>query len=137
MCIVRPSSCLTSSRVSQTLIWIDVTDRHLDLYVPTPPIPHTHTHQMFGEGAAEDLFSPDWKHREAALALISRESISYLLPLVTAKFQSRPDPGVGGTSAHSVQEVCMKVVAHTAHDVVLKVFLAALVSGWGYDTMGA
>ena len=90
---------------------------------------HTHT-QMFGEGASADLFSSDWKHREAALALLSRESIAYLLPHVTAKIQSRREPGEDREKARAVQEVCMQVVAHAANDSVLKVFLAALVSHW-------
>lgn len=81
---------------------------------------------MFGIGTAEDLFSSDWTHREAALVLLRRESISYLLPSVTAKFQSRH--GHRGDGSRAVQEVCMAVVAHSCHDVVLKVFLAALVS---------
>ncbi len=97
------------------------------------PHPHTHTHtQMFGGGAAEDLFSSDWTHREAALTLITRDSISYLLPSVTAKYQSRHDQGGEGERAHGVQEVCMAVVAYSCHDVVLKVFLAALVRGCGH-----
>ncbi len=86
---------------------------------------------MFGMGTAEDLFSSDWMHREAALMLLARESISYLLPSVTAKFQSRHGrrgDGRHGEECGAVQKVCMAVVVHSCNDVVLKVFLAALVS---------
>ena len=81
---------------------------------------------MFGVGSAEGLFSPDWKLREGSLSHLSRESITYLLPHVTAKFQSR-EPGEEEESARHIQEVCMAVVAHACNDSVLKVFLAALV----------
>ncbi len=83
---------------------------------------------MFGIGTAEDLFSSDWTHREAALVLLARESISYLLPSVTAKFQSRHNRGNSNGGCRAVQDLCMAVVAHSCHDVVLKVFLASLVS---------
>lgn len=82
---------------------------------------------MFGIGSAEGLFSPNWKLREAALAHFSRESITYLLPHVTAKFQSR-EPSEEEEGARQVQQVCMAVVAHACNDSVLKVFLAAMVS---------
>ena len=73
----------------------------------------------------EGLFSADWKAREMALTLTSREAISLLLPQL-----SNPSTGseVKDTSVHGT---CMEVVRHSCGDSVLKVFLASLVSGQG------
>lgn len=78
----------------------------------------------------DGLFSTEWKARETALSLISREAISLLLSQMATH---QMEASLRGSEAKEtrvavVQCVCMEVVRQSCGDSVLKIFLASLVS---------
>ena len=90
--------------------------------------------QLFGTPGVDGLFSPEWKARETALSLISREAISLLLSqMATRQLEaSLRESEVKEVRPEVVQGVCMEVVKQACGDSVLKVFLASLVSNWAW-----
>ena len=89
----------------------------------------------------DGLFSSDWKARETALTLISREAISHLLSQVPPSKGTPPNVEgsvkvPGESRGDVVQTLCLEVVGQCCGDSVLKVFLASLVRNYITWTLG-
>lgn len=107
-----------------------------DLIVHLVMMSHDIPFQLFGVSVVDSLFSSEWKARETALSLISREAISLLLPQMATKGNSPSSYSVDNSlrgsevkenRVEAVQGVCLEVVRQSCGDSVLKVFLASLV----------
>ena len=83
-------------------------------------------------GSFEPVFSPSWKTREACLLRLRKTVIPILAP--TSK--SNANGNLSQSSCRDIVGACLGVVAYSLADPVVKVYLAAVVSGrgWSYWT---
>ena len=81
----------------------------------------------------DQIFSNNWKSREAGLQDLARDIVSLLMPSFTHHQPSSGEPSHEQLQRSSVVrcalEACCPIIAYSCTDAVLKVYLATLVSG--------